>query len=195
MGTQNVRLRGVRVVRPLRQGHYSSLCGLYSFINAVQLSSWATPASDDALRELYKFGIKYLSRRRQLARVMTMGMDQHLWLDLGAAVVTQSRDLLGMSLALAPIGLSRASRDDVQDHDSIMRKAKETLAEGRPILCGLGGTLEHYTVLCGYSEKRLTLFDSSGFHWINMSSLGHAEGSGSRHWLYPGSVTALVDAW
>lgn len=194
MGIPSVHLRGTRVASPLRQGDYSNLCGLYSFINAIQLSSWASPANEATLRELHKFGIKYLTRRRQLARVMVMGMDQHLWLDLGAALIAHARTLLGMSLELAPLTPQRA-RPQTTDHQLVVGRTIAALDAGRPVLCGLGGALEHYTVLSGYSAHRLYLFDSSGFRWIDLRSLGPSEHSGSRHRLYPGSVTALVDAW
>jgi hypothetical protein len=194
VGAPIVHLRGTRVVRPLRQGDYSNLCGLYSLINAIQLSSWAAPANEATLRELHKFGINYLSRRRQLARVMVMGMDQQLWLELGSAIVSHSRTLLGMALELAPLAPQRA-RPRSSDQENIVNETRAALNAGRPVLCGLGGALEHYTVFSGYSEHRLHLFDSSGFHWIDLRSLGSSEHSGSRHWLYPGSLTVLVDAW
>lgn len=194
MGAPSVHLRGIRVVSPLRQGDYSNLCGLYSLINAIQLSSWAAPANPDTLRELHKFGINYLTRRRQLARVMVMGMDQQLWLELGIAIVAHSQSLLGMALELAPLAPQRA-RPRSGDHELMIGRTRAALKAGHPVLCGLGGALEHYTVLSGFSKHRLHLFDSSGFHWIDLRRLGPSERSGSRHWLYPGSVTALVDAW
>jgi hypothetical protein len=194
MVASRVRLHGINHVRPLRQGDLSNLCGLYSVLNAVQLACWRHPPTNDQLRDLLKFGFRYLTKRRLLARVVAFGLDQEAWIELGCALIDRSNELLGTSLDLKPLPL-RFSRLGAPGASEAVKLLKGTLFEGNPILCGFGGALDHYTVLAGYTEQRLTLFDSSGFHWIDQRSIGSTERCGKRHWLYAGSARAVVDTW
>lgn len=188
------RLDGIRYVTPMRQGDLSNLCGLYSVLNAVQLACWRTPPTNEQLRDLLKFGFRYLTKRRLLARVVTFGMDQDIWIELGAALIGYSNELLSTSLALQPLPL-RSGRCATLRAPEAVKLLKGTLFQGHPVLCGFGGALDHYTVLSGYSERRLMLFDSSGFRWIEQRSIGSSERSGKRHWLYADSARAVIDTW
>jgi hypothetical protein len=194
MMASRARLDGIRHVSPLRQGDLSNLCGLYSVLNAVQLACWRIPPTNDQLRDLLKFGFRYLTKRRLLARVVAFGMDQDVWIELGTALIGHSNDLLSTSLALEPLPL-RSGRSKPAGASEALRMLKGTLFQGHPVLCGFGGALDHYTVLSGYSEQRLILFDSSGFHWIDQRSIGSSERCGKRHWLYADSARAVVDTW
>lgn len=194
MGAPRARLHGIRYVTPLRQGDLSNLCGLYSILNAVQLACWRVPPSSEQLRELLKFGVRYLTKRRLLAHVMALGMDQEVWVELGSALINHSNELLSASLALEPLPLRSRNLRQSGASEAI-RSLKTSLAAGYPVLCGFGGALDHYTVLAGYSKQRLTLFDSSGFRWIEQRSIGSSEQCGKRHWLYAESARAVVDKW
>lgn len=163
-------------------------------LNAVQLACWRMQPSNGQLRELLKFGFRYLTKRRLLARVVAFGMDQDVWTELGIALIEYSNELLSTSLALEPLPL-RSGRSKRDSAPEAVRKLKGALFQGHPVLCGFGGALDHYTVLAGYSEHRLTLFDSSGFRWIEQRSIGSSECSGKRHWLYADSARAVVDTW
>ena len=190
----SVRLDGARHVSPLRQGDLSNLCGLYSVLNAVQLACWRAPPTNEQLRELLKFGFRYLTKHRMLARVVAFGMDQEAWIELGTALIGYSNDLLSTSLALEPLPLrSRATK--AASASEAVKMLKGALFLGHPVLCGFGGALDHYTVLAGYSEHRLTLFDSSGFRWVEQKSIGSSERCGKRHWLYADSARAVIDTW
>lgn len=188
------RLDGLRYVKPLRQGDLSNLCGLYSVLNAVQLACWRTPLTHDQLRELLTFGVRYLIKRRLLARVMACGMDPDDWVELASVLVDHSNQVLAASLALEPVPL-RSSASGSPVLGRTVSFLKSTLSKGHPVLCGFGGALSHYTVLAGYSEHRLTLFDSSGFRWIEQRSIGSSERAGKRHWLDTDCLRAVVDTW
>lgn len=190
----SVRLDGARHVSPLRQGDLSNLCGLYSVLNAVQLACWRVPPTNEQLRELLKFGFRYLTKRRLLARVVAFGMDQDVWLELGTALIGHSNEVLSTSLALQPLPL-RSGRHGTLGAPEAVKMLKSALFDGHPVLCGFGGALDHYTVLAGYSERRLTLFDSSGFRWIEQKSIGSSDRCGKRHWLYADSARVVVDTW
>lgn len=190
----SVRLDGARNVSPLRQDDLSNLCGLYSVLNAVQLACWRVPPTNEQLRDLLKFGFRYLTKRRLLARVVAFGMDQEVWIELGTALISHSNELLSTSLALEPLPLRSHTSKPISAFEAV-RVLKGTLFRGHPVLCGFGGALDHYTVLSGYSERRLMLFDSSGFRWIEQRSIGSSDRSGKRHWLYADSARAVIDTW
>lgn len=63
------------------------------------------------------------------------------------------------------------------------------------MLVWLGGALNHFTVIAGFTDQRLLLFDSSGLRWIETDGVGSTESSEQRHWLDPDSVGALTDDW
>ena len=194
MAASTARLDGVRYVDPLRQGDLSNLCGLYSVLNAVRLACWRVPPTEDQLRALLQFGLRYLIKRRALARVVESGMHQGLWVELGTALINHANDLLGTSLSLQPLphGQNRPRSESAHETCEML---KEALRERYPVVLGLGGALDHYTVLAGYSEHRFSLFDSSGLFWIEQKSIGLSEHCGKRHWIYFGSPRAVVDTW
>lgn len=194
MLAERARLPGASNVKPLRQGDLSNLCGLYSVLNAVQLACWRVPPTDEQLRELLAFGMRYLIRRRLLAHVIACGMDRGVWVELCAAVIHHSNDVLSASLALKPL-VCAPSGPRRRDPVTVINSLKRTLLDGCPVLCGFGGGLDHFTVLSGYSSRRLTLFDSSGFYWLDQRSIGASEQCGKRHWLYVDSARAVVDEW
>lgn len=170
------------------------MCGLYSVLNAIQLARWRVSPSTDQQRELLKFGVRFLTKRRLLARAMAMGLDEHAWVELSAALVDFSNELLGGSLALQPL-TPAARRSRLLSASATIEALKRHLSEGSPVLCGFGGALHHYTVVAGYSEQRLSLFDSSGFRWVEQRSIGSSEKCGKRHWIYATSAHAVVDEW
>lgn len=194
MAASTARLEGVRHVTPLRQGDLSNLCGLYSVLNAVRLACWRVPPTEDQLRALLQFGLRYLNQRRALARVVQTGMHQDLWVELGTALINYANDLLGTSLSLQALSLGQNSPKSRSAHETC-EALKGALRQKQPVLLGLGGALDHYTVFAGYSEHRFSLFDSSGFHWIERKSIGLSERCGKRHWIYLDGPRAVVDTW
>jgi hypothetical protein len=126
--------------------------------------------------------------------VVAFGLDQEAWIELGCALIDRSNELLGTSLDLRPLPLS-SGRLGAPDASEAVKLLKSRVFEGYPVLCGFGGALDHYTVLVGYSERRLTLFDSSGLHWLDQRSIGASEYCGKRHWLYVESARVVVDTW
>jgi hypothetical protein len=159
----------------------------------VQLACWRVPPSSDQLRELLVFGVRYLTKRRLLARVMACGMDQDVWGELSSALIDFSNELLATSLALRPLSLA-PHKSPYSGPSALIASLKSALSDGHPVLCGFGGALDHYTVLAGYSKHRLTLFDSSGLCWIEQRSIGTPECE-RRHWVYAESARAVVDTW
>lgn len=184
-------LPGATTLKPLAQGSLSRLCGFYSVMNGVQLALHPQRLSGPQQQALYLHGVAHLARMRQLRPVLGSGMAEGVWLRLAVELVTHVNDSLGTSLAVKPILYGSARRDRKRAVDAIRR----AVLCGSPVLAGLGGALGHYTVISGFTEQRLLLFDSSGLRWIETDGVGLGERSPRRHTLFTDSVTALVDDW
>jgi hypothetical protein len=175
----------------LRQGSLSSLCGLYSLINAIQLALYPARLPKDELQDLYSAGIGHLHSKRQLRSVLGVGMVEEAWLSLGAALVDHVNVAHGTSLKLRRVTVGAAE----SDRRRALLRVRQAIEQGSPVLASFGGTLDHYTVICGLSEQRLNLFDSSGLRWLLIRGVGVGEHSRLRHWISPQSALALDDDW
>lgn len=191
MAIEPTLLLGAIDLEPLAQGELSRLCGLYSFLNAIRLALHPLCLGKEQHRELYLEGIRHLAKRRQLRRVLGVGMDVPLWLELGAALIDYANVAHGASLALES-SLHGASR---HRRSLALLSIRRAISSGSPVLVCLGGALDHYTVVAGWTERRLRLFDSSGLHWLQIDAVGLGCRSPLRHHLLPGSVATIVDKW
>lgn len=184
-------LPGTARIKPVEQGDLSRLCGLYSVINGIQLALYPHVLTHSELQDLYLCGIRHLARTRRINRVLGRGMSDEIWLQLGQQLAQDTNAAHGTSLKLIAILTGAARKNRVRAFDRI----RETITKRAPVLVYLEGFLDHYTVVSGYTEQRLLLFDSSGFRSVVGNSIGLGEGSACRHWLSPRSVFALIDDW
>lgn len=118
-------------------------------------------------------------------------MVQDKWLDLTQALLAHANAATGSSLRLKQI-LSRSARGSRGRAVGAIRRA---IMGGSPVLVRLGGALNHFTVIAGFTDQWLLLFDRSSLRWIETNGVGTTESSGRRHWLDPDSVGALTDDW
>jgi hypothetical protein len=119
-------------------------------------------------------------------------MEHSDWLELAASVTERANELTGSCLAMVPLA-RRTWRAGQGGTNSTLAQVRHMLQRRRPVLCGVGGALNHYTVLAGISPSRLMFFDSSGLHWIQQYNIGVDEESGLRHWLFGAHV--ISDDW
>ncbi len=172
-------LAGARQLEPLVQGDLSRLCGLYSILNAIQLGLYPRWLSPVQRKQMFIEGITHLARERQLRSVVGVGMEEPVWRKLAVALVTNANEQFGSKLKVQRALKGTAPRSRRKVLEAIMAAVED----GRPVLVYLGGALDHYTVIAGYTDRRLMLFDSQGLRWIEIDHVGVAEGR--RHWLEP----------
>jgi hypothetical protein len=178
-------------LKPLVQGNLSRLCGLYSLINSIRLAAYPKVFRKNELQDLYSEVIWDLSRRRQLKRVLGVGMTEELWLSVGAALIHHVNDTHGTALKLTPV-INGAAK---HDRERALRAIRRTIARGTPVLASLGGALNHYSAFCGYTPSRLMVFDSSGLRWVEAKQVGLGERSRRRHWISHHGTVAITDDW
>ncbi len=191
MPSARVLLPGAKDLRPLTQGNLSCLCGLYSILNGIRIMLYPQRLTKAQLQDLYVLGLNQLSKRKQLKRIIGVGMPEETWLELAAFLTHHVNEQHGTALTVKQSlkGSARHSRTRA------LRIIQRSLTGGSALLAGLGGLLDHYTVLVGYTDKRLLLFDSSGLRWVEVRCVGLGEGSPRLHRLYPDSLSSLVDDW
>ncbi|MEO6072255.1 MAG: hypothetical protein ABIP67_03130 [Burkholderiales bacterium] len=178
-------------LRPLQQGTLSRLCGVYSILNALQLSLHPQRLTKLERQTIYLHAIAYLARRRQLKRVLGVGMDHGLWWDLRDALIAHVNAVYHVSLKPMPTLSGTAAIDRQRTVGAIKREVRR----GRPVLAVFGGALDHYSVICGYTPQRLMLFDSSGLSWIIADNLGLGEHSRRRYTLCPRRTSTIIHDW
>lgn len=189
--TARYMLAGARKLDPIEQGDLSRMCGVYSVLNAIQLALYPQQLEKPELQRLYRHALGHLGRRRQLQRVLGIGMGYDIWTELRDALVTYVNETHGLSFEPTRTLLRSAARDRRRAIEQI----KKSLRRGRPVLTLLGGTLDHYSVFCGYTDQRLILFDSDGLRWVQADNVGLGERSRRTHWLLPDYTSTLGEPW
>ena len=165
-------------IRPLRQGELDSLCGLYAIINAVRVVLGPRQCVGYAASvSLFKVGLRSLQRSRKLLRGIGVGIDEPTLSTVCTAVIDEANRLLRTDIRLVrPPGGTAASAA------AAIKFIKRQLQAGSPVLVGFEGRLDHWTLVTRYSASRLTLFDSSGLHWVPIAAVCLADdGSGKPH--------------
>lgn len=182
---------GARHLKPVLQGTLSRLCGVYSVLNAIQLCLYPERLNGAEMQRLYRHAIHYLSRRKQLSRVIGVGMAYQLWMEATAELIAYVNAAYDTEITASRILKGSAATD----RQRAIRQIKKSLRRGRPVVALLGGTLNHYSVFCGYTASRLLLFDSSGLSWVRADNVGLGEHSRRTHWLLAEYTSSIAEHW
>jgi hypothetical protein len=147
-------IAGADTLKPLRQGELDRLCGLYSAINAVRLVIFPRPLSHAEERKLFVVGLKRLTQHWNLNHAVSTGMSNPAMADVAATLAKKASQLTGLNIVTvrAAKSLTREERDAWLD---------EQLAIGNPVLAEFKA-IDHFSVCCGLTAKRVAVFDTSG---------------------------------
>lgn len=186
----HVLLPAARSLRPLMQGDSSSLCGLYSILNGIQLALWPLHKLTRAQRtKLVRIAVTSLEKDNALAEVIGAGMAEETWVQLSAHLVSHVPDITG----------SRLRQRFILRHEPALTSRRATtviksqIRAGAPVMLLIWGAYNHCTVAVGYTSSRLLLFDSSGFKWIHFRNLGlHYMRSAKLHQIARWSAMTLI---
>ena len=181
---------GFEKLVPKRQGELDRLCGLYSIINGITLASYPVGGIPPSCRRLlFDEGIQFLSKAKRLDVVSLDGINERLWSRLRDHLLVHTSKLGGpplQAVALFPAGRP-SGMDEAVSH------IFESIDRGSPVLLILWNAYDHCTVVAGYTATKLLLFDSFGFKWIGLRSLGLRHPyQEARHKLSWRSTAALV---
>jgi hypothetical protein len=179
-------LPGADSLKPLRQGELTAMCGIVSWLNGIRLAAYPRVLRKPELQGLFLASMEHLSRKRQLKRVLGVGMGEEVWVPLGCALSEHCRDKLQLHLKLTPI---LSERDDRR---SALRSIKRHIREGHPVVLAFYGTLDHYTVVRGVTNRSLLLFDGSGLRFVKQNGVGLETGKSRRHRICREGAVAIA---
>jgi hypothetical protein len=144
-----------RQLTPHAQGDLIGLCALYSTTNAIQLVlASVQPLSRAASQALFVEGLRYLDRKNGLLAAAVDGIGPRRRLSLAKHLARHA------STGSYSIQIERADHKRLRSIAQIMRWIEISLRDDKPVLMGLEGGLEHWTVVAAVTPKTLVLFDS-----------------------------------
>ncbi|MGD9712993.1 MAG: hypothetical protein AB7V46_13120 [Thermomicrobiales bacterium] len=189
MAIQRNTLDAYRHVKPYHQGELSKLCGIYAAINAARLITPERSDQRELWASIYNFAASKLSAKRKLKSALSDGLSFDAWKHLLHAIYDELSKRTGQSYHMRPL-IRRSARK----RGDLAGAIQAAIDAERPLLCALSGTLDHYTVIAGYTPSSWLLHDSCGLRWVVRANtdIGHA-GSG-RHWIPRPSLVVLYRA-
>lgn len=166
---QAAYMAAARTLIPLQQGRLDGLCGLYAIVNALRLVLPRTrPLTQSEAEAVFGCGVNVLETHGQLAWATIWGVRHSIWKRLVAAM---SREVAQITcVTVQPRWPLRGSSST--SRTQLFAVIETAIERHQPVLVSVAGTLNHYTVICGYGLTRLRLFDSNGHQWLGRGSCG-----------------------
>jgi hypothetical protein len=180
------KLPNARLLSPLWHGDECvGLSGLYSVVNGIRLALAHKHLFDGPeVHALIRAGLQFMDGRLTPQRAVTCGLRVQLWQRMVEALVerTRQRDRLFVCVEqvfVRPEGRA-AAWTAIEQQIDIWRPVLTLMRSGR------------YSVVSGYTDASLLLFDSGGACWISKRVTGvPGDCEGARHIVYPSSFLAL----
>jgi hypothetical protein len=165
-------------LKPYEQGGLSSLCGIYSIVNAMRI---IRGLNNDDSKELFAQITHYLEENKNLAVSLTSGISI-------TVIGSIFKDVIGERLNRA-IPFHKRPNVRIGEFWTEMKRfldEERSKEEKRVILLSLGGEHEHWTLTHRMSNKRIILFDSIGLkHLDRRNCTTRKTSSGRRHLIHP----------
>ena len=172
-GSARLKRRGclvaARTLAPRQQGDLDGLCGLYAILNALRLVlAPARPLVQAEVAALFRYGVKIVETDGALGYAATWGVSRFLFRRLIREMSGRASTDTGVAVqARWPLRKLR-----LVSRAQLLAAIEAAIDQQQPVLVALSGAHSHYTVICGYSAERLTLFDSSRLRWLRRSGCG-----------------------
>jgi hypothetical protein len=164
---------------PFQQGGLDSLCGLYSIVNAERIIN---QSSDGQAQELFNAMVRFLSKKRMLARILIDGVNHRQMLLTMQQVVNGRLPALEIPWRGVP----------TPDLDTFWQSMQAFLdgTPGRAIILGLNGYHDHWTVIDNITSKSILLYDSARIPRLRRSRCSTARNH-RKHLLLPAQTYFL----
>ncbi len=170
--------------RPMLQGKYDRLCGIYSFVNAIQL---ADRDNHHLSQRLFDCGLEFLISNKKLRAVMLQGMTRKLWLKLGRHIINEKNRISKNQFEFLHL-----STLDLEGGYLTWQEIADCTNKGWPVLAHFEGAYNHFTVVSQVTAGRIILFDSNGQKWVQRRSCHIGKSNVSqRFWIKQSGLVAL----
>jgi hypothetical protein len=166
---------------PFQQGGLDSLCGLYSIVNAERAINYST---DDQTQQLFNDMVRFLSRKRLLARLLVEGVIHKQMIMILDKVVGERVSNVGIPWRGVP-------NPDLTTFWKSMQNFLDG-TPGRAIILGLQGYHDHWTVIESITNRSIMLYDSALIKRLPRASCTTVYATGKRkHLLLPAQTYFL----
>lgn len=167
---------------PYKQGSLDPLCGIYAIINAVQTAAPAPGLNRTECLELFGTIADAISESWNIARVVWGGVGRS-GVGCGLRVADSwLQEKHGWQLRWQwPFYRSSETSWPVM----LDRMAGHLIRPQTAVIVGVGGVLDHWTVVRTIDRKRVWLHDSDGHSYIMLRSAGSAADEGRRYQFWP----------
>jgi hypothetical protein len=152
--------------RPFQQGHLDGLCGIYALINTIRLATAdQLDLSNSEWMEVFGCLLAQADRHTGATNLVTGGIGTRRLIALTRCAIDHIASHHGIELTMSRplIDLHKPSRRRL-----IAKLRPLVRRPGSAVLIGLGGHLNHWTVVRSIGDRSLCLFDSSGLHRIRI---------------------------
>jgi hypothetical protein len=165
-------------LKPYEQGALSSLCGIYSIVNAMRI---IRGINNDESKELFAQIVYYLEDSKSFAVSLISGISVTV---MGSIF----KDVIGDRMNRS-IPFQKQPNVKIGQFWTEMKRFLDegrTQGEKRVILLSLGGEHDHWTIAHKITKKRIILFDSIGLRHLDRRNCTTREApSGRRHLMHP----------
>lgn len=165
---------------PYQQGNLDCLCGLYTAVNAIQIS--LNKPSRTFAEKLTNIGISYFDYKGVLSEVVTEGMSigRQKWLT--KHLIKQLPSLGEAELYIANLNITR--------NNSIALISEKTNQRTFVCVC-LQGAISHFSIITDVTNSRVYLHDSDKLQWLNRKSFIEQKGKAPKYRVAPNSAYVL----
>ena len=173
---------------PYHQGHLDGLCGIYAIINAVRLATADRLAlSHDHWTGMFTCLVGEAEKTLNLTGLVATGLGTRQVMKL-ARYAAELVTAYGIGLTVNRPLL----RSPVLPIDGLIEQLRHLLEyPGSAVLIGIGGKLDHWSVLSSVSGHYLNLFDSGGFQRIRIDNCRTSH----KRWRQAAAGHVLAPSW
>lgn len=169
--TTAIEIAARHEIEPYQQSPLDALCGVHAAINSLRLVCYRhAPLTKAGAKRLWEAAADFLDSKGGAGEAMWAGMEVRRWHALVRKLAKHASTNDFTIDVERPDFASDTAASEVFDWIDI------SLAENKPVLVHLDGTLNHFSVIAGSTPTRLELFDSAGHKFVMRSSCGVKRG-------------------
>lgn len=153
------------LVKPYRQGHMDSLCGVYAVVNAIKVAAEPSSLHGHQFEHIFDVATRVLHERDVLHDVLKEGMGVRLIRHMLKAVQEDSEELATFNMCFERVFPPQSA----PKLPTILKQLRRRLKQGQTaVIIRIKGKKNHWTVVQYVTERTLYLCDSEGMSRIQL---------------------------
>jgi len=179
--------------KPYLQGALDGLCGLYALINASRLADPALMDDQEECQRVFHLALRWLSRKHSknaFHAILDTGTVFNTLRQLHRRVFQDKWPEITLHQPFVRSMPLENARGGTREFWSRMRELAEP-NQGQGLFIGIGGIIDHWSVVLKITNTRIFLFDSGGYNDLPLNRCGPYEENGVEYVIGPGYVLLL----